>query len=104
MKEDEILSCIEEHVAELAGFHEVRTRKAGNQRFIDLHLVMPKNASLEEAHLMCDHLEQDIKSRFPNSSITIHVEPCDEKCDQCLASSCSLRISITAGRQKVDDE
>ncbi len=88
-EEAEILACIEEHNNELAGFHEVRTRKAGNQRFVDLHLVMPKSVTVEEAHLMCDHLEQDVKSRFPDSSLTIHVEPCDEGCDRCLAFSCS---------------
>ncbi len=99
-EEAEILACIEEHNDELAGFHEVRTRKAGNQRFVDLHLVMPKSVTVEEAHLMCDHLEQDVKSRFPDSSLTIHVEPCDEGCDQCLASSCSHRISVTARWRK----
>ncbi len=94
-EEDEIISCITEHTAQLAGFHEVRTRKAGSQRFIDLHLMLPKNASVEEAHQMCDHLEQDIDDRLPNSNVTIHVEPCSVECDQCLVSSCSLRIDIS---------
>ncbi|MFH0768516.1 MAG: cation diffusion facilitator family transporter [Chloroflexota bacterium] len=98
-EEDEIMSCIKEHTSQLAGFHELRTRKAGNQRFIDLHLVMPSNASVEEAHQMCDHLEQDLRSRLPNSNITIHVEPCGIECEECLVSSCSLRIAIALGRQ-----
>ncbi|MFC2057136.1 cation diffusion facilitator family transporter [Chloroflexota bacterium] len=97
-EEDKLISCITEHTEQLAGFHEVRTRKAGNQRFIDLHLMLPKNASLEEAHQMCDHLEQDIEGRLPNSSVTIHVEPCDVECEQCLVSSCSLRIDVTLGQ------
>ncbi len=96
-EEDEIISCIEEHSGQLVGFHEVRTRRAGSQRFIDLHLMLPKNASVEEAHRMCDHLEQDIESRLPNSNVTIHVEPCSTECDQCLVSSCSLRIDVTPG-------
>ena len=90
-EEDELISCIEEHSGQLVGFHEVRTRKAGNQRFIDLHLMLPKNASVEEAHGMCDHLEQDIENRLPNSSVTIHVEPCSTECDQCFVLTCSLR-------------
>lgn len=96
-EEDEIISCIREHTSQLAGFHEVRTRKAGSQRFIDLHLMLPKNASVEEAHQMCDHLEQDIENRLPNSNITIHVEPCSTECDQCLVSSCSLRLDMMLG-------
>ncbi|MFC2025516.1 cation diffusion facilitator family transporter [Chloroflexota bacterium] len=90
-EESEIISCITEHSGQLVGFHAVRTRKAGNQRFVDLHLVMPKNASVEEAHLMCDHLELEIKTRLHNSSITIHVEPCKIECAQCYILSCDLR-------------
>jgi cation diffusion facilitator family transporter len=74
-EEDELIAIINEHTTQVAGFHELRTRKAGSQRFIDLHLMLPKNISVEEAHQICDHLEQDIESRLPNSSVTIHVEP-----------------------------
>ena len=82
-EENIIRSAIMEHVGELVEYHQLRTRKAGNQRYIDLHIVMPKNISLEEAHRMCDHLEQDIGSKLQHASVTIHVEPCGEECDEC---------------------
>ncbi len=86
-----LVDCINEHRGQLAGFHAIRGRKSGNQRFIDLHLVMPKNASVEEAHDMCDHLEKDIEERLTNTSITIHVEPCQIECHVCHVLECSLR-------------
>jgi cation diffusion facilitator family transporter len=86
-----LVTCIDEHRGQLAGFHAIRGRKAGNQRFIDLHLVMPKNASVEEAHDMCDHLEKDIEDRLPNTNVTIHVEPCRIECHVCHVLECSLR-------------
>jgi cation diffusion facilitator family transporter len=90
-EEDNIKSAITEHLGgEVVNFHKLRTRKAGSQRYIDLHLIMPKDTSLEEAHRMCDHLEQDIESRFPHTDVTIHVEPCDEKCEWC-AFTCDSR-------------
>jgi cation diffusion facilitator family transporter len=98
-EEEQIASAIKEHTSQLVGFHEMRTRKAGSQRFIDLHLMLPKNVSLEEAHKMCDHLEEDIKNRLPNSSVTIHVEPCNVECAKCLVSACSLRIDVAISRQ-----
>ena len=82
-EEDIVKSAIMEHIGELVDFHALRTRKAGRQRYIDLHLVMPRNISIEKAHQMCDHLEQDIKSKLQHASVVIHVEPCDEKCAQC---------------------
>lgn len=101
-EEDKVIASITEHAGELAGFHKVRTRRAGSQRYIDLHLVMPKGVSLEQAHQMCDHLEVDIEKKLPNSSVTIHVEPCDIECTQCTVLSCSLRMDIRIGRQKTD--
>jgi divalent metal cation (Fe/Co/Zn/Cd) transporter len=89
-EEDEIRFCIMEHYYQVVAFHELRTRQAGSYRYIDLHLVMPKNASVEEAHRMCDHLEQDIRSRLPHAHVTIHVEPCATECEQCSVS-CTLK-------------
>jgi cation diffusion facilitator family transporter len=89
-EESVIKSCILEHSGKVVAFHELRTRKAGSQRYIDLHLVMPRNASVEEAHRMCDHLERDIESRLPRINVTIHVESCTIECEQCSVS-CILR-------------
>jgi divalent metal cation (Fe/Co/Zn/Cd) transporter len=86
LPEDEealIESCIQEHLGEVAGFHQLSTRKAGSERHIKLHLVMSANTSVEDAHDLCDHLEEDIKSKLLNVSVTIHVEPCDKECDKC---------------------
>lgn len=94
-EEDIIVASLTEHTGQVAGFHEMRTRKAGNQRFIDLHLMLPKNVSVEEAHRMCDHLEEDLKGKLANLSITIHVEPCDTtECPKCAVSDCSVRVTI----------
>lgn len=82
-EEEIIKASIIEHSRDLTGFHDVRTRKAGGERYIDLHLVMAKHSSLEEVHKMCDHLEEDIKSKLPRANITIHVEPCQADCKTC---------------------
>jgi cation diffusion facilitator family transporter len=83
-EEKNIRLAIAEHFGgEVVGFHRLRTRKAGSQRYIDLHLVMPKHITLEEAHQMCDHLEKDMETRLIHTDVTIHVEPCDSKCAAC---------------------
>ena len=78
-----IESTMREHMGELVGFHSLRTRKAGSERYIELHMIMARDASVERAHKLCDHLEEEIKSKLPNSDVTIHVEPCDRECDSC---------------------
>jgi len=92
-EETTVRSAIMEHFGgEVVDFHALRTRKAGSQRYIDLHLVVPKDTSLNEAHRMCDHLEQDIESKLGTASIVIHVEPCDGNCEWC-SFTCGSRKS-----------
>ena len=89
--EETLMATILEHSGQLVGVHEVRTRRSGSHKYIDLHLVMPKGASVEQAHEMCDHLEQDIVKRLQNANVTIHVEPCDIECQQCAVTACNAR-------------
>ncbi len=85
-EEDEIIACLREHGGQIAGFHQIRTRKAGSQRYIDFHLVVSQHINVERAHQLCDELEREIENRLSYTSVTIHVEPCDGKCQQCSTS------------------
>jgi cation diffusion facilitator family transporter len=82
-----IRACLAEQGSQIVGFHELRTRRSGNQRYIDLHLVMAKGISIEKAHQVCDLLEEDIRLRLPRTNVTIHVEPCDGRCKECPVDS-----------------
>jgi len=82
-----------EHSDQVINLHKLRSRKAGSQRYIDLHLVVPKNTNLEEAHQLCDHLEQDIEERLQIADVTIHIEPCNNECDLCSVP-CTLQNKI----------
>ncbi len=82
-EENLIKSIISEHCSEYAEYHNLRSRMSGAERFVDLHLVVPKNQPVVEAHDLCDHLEKDIKEKIPNLSILIHIEPCEAECEIC---------------------
>jgi cation diffusion facilitator family transporter len=56
-------------------YHELRTRIAGNYRFIDLHIQIPENVSVGDAHRYCDKIEEELKTVYENLNVTIHVEP-----------------------------
>jgi len=85
-----IEGCLRKHSREVFGFHTLRTRRAGSQSYIDLHLVMAGDISLEQAHQICDRIEVEIQSTLHEASVTIHAEPCDNECEQCFAI-CSKR-------------
>ena len=93
-EEEAIRSCIEEYSTQIAGFTELRTRKAGSQRYIQFQVAVPPNTSVYEAHMVCNQLEQDIGKRLQPASLTILIEPCTGDCDHCSAP-CSLRKGDT---------
>ena len=61
-----------------APFHGLRSRKSGSRRFIDVHLLLPGECSVQEAHELCDRIEHLVESRLNNTSLTIHVEPVED--------------------------
>ncbi len=82
-EENIIKSIISDHYSQFAEYHDLRTRMSGAERYVDLHLVVPKSQPVGDAHEFCDHLEKDIKEQIPNLSILIHVEPCEADCEIC---------------------
>lgn len=56
-------------------YHDLRTRVAGNYRFIDLHIQIPGDVSVGSAHKYCDKIENELTSKYENLVVTIHVEP-----------------------------
>jgi cation diffusion facilitator family transporter len=83
-EEARIREIINRHCSAVVSFHRLRTRRSGPNRFVDLHLVVPKTATLEEAYRVVKHVEADIKAEFPRTSITIRVQPCtDDDCSAC---------------------
>jgi cation diffusion facilitator family transporter len=79
-EEKAIRSILQDHYTQFIGFHKLRTRKAGSERYIELHLVLAKNVDLETAHNLCSHIEEEIKTRFPRSQTIIHIEPGEIAC------------------------
>ena len=62
----------------ILGFHKLRTRKSGAQRFVDVHLLVSGQMSLSEAHDLAEDIEDKIRAEFDHVSIITHVEPDDD--------------------------
>jgi cation diffusion facilitator family transporter len=60
-------------------FHQLRTRKAGHLKYVDLHLEVPQEYSVMESHDICDAIEKEIESKIKNIEVSIHVEPRNKK-------------------------
>ncbi len=56
-------------------YHDLRTRLAGNYRFIDLHIEIPEDVSVKNAHQYCDKIENVLMTNYEHLTVNIHVEP-----------------------------
>lgn len=61
--------------AEVRNLHDLRTRAAGTDTFIQLHIELDPDLSLTRAHEVSDAVEADICAAFPHAEVIIHQDP-----------------------------
>ena len=76
--------------------HALRTRRAGGQRHVDLHLVTCPEIHLDAAHHFTDDVEDDIRREYPNAEVITHVEPCEKAPTECDASCPMYEVRMQA--------
>lgn len=81
------------HRPQVLGLHQLRTRKAGHFRFVEFHLMVNPYMTVEASHDITDDLSMHISERFPDTSVTIHVEPCNGACTPKCIEGCFLSES-----------
>jgi ferrous-iron efflux pump FieF len=60
---------------ELGGLHDLRTRTSGTHPFAQVHVWVPADWTVQEAHDRLDRVEEQLQERFPGTEILIHVDP-----------------------------
>ena len=72
---ERIGAVIRSVMGEALQFHDLRTRRAGPRRFVELHLVVPGRMRVDAAHAICDRIEEAIERELPGAHAVVHVEP-----------------------------
>lgn len=102
-EEDWIRGRITRWSPTVRGFHRLRTRKSGAHRFIQFHLLVDGEMSVDESHRVHDEVVAAIKDHYPGSNIVIHMEPCSKPCQPACLHDCLLsekeRKSVEHSRQ-----
>ena len=70
----EILNKLEN----VEGYKNIKSRKSGPNRDINLTLLCNENMTIKECHNICDKIEDEIKNQLPHTQITIHCEPFED--------------------------
>ncbi|SFN09058.1 cation diffusion facilitator family transporter [Thermodesulforhabdus norvegica] len=100
---DETDRSLVEYIAELLkehrkewwiDVHRLRLRKVGNRVFVDLHLILPRNFHLWQAHMEALTVEKLLKDNVPYPvDVVIHLDPCKSPdCRICRKYDCEFRM------------
>ena len=66
------------HRADRIDFHDVRTREAGHERFVQLHMLVPGDWSVQRAHDLAETIEDELRATVDDLTVTLHVEPIND--------------------------
>lgn len=71
----EIKSIILAYHPQIVGYHDLRTRKVGQTKFIEFHVVLRKVERFDEAHDITEGLINKLVKKYPGSIVTVHTDP-----------------------------
>ncbi|MFC3031999.1 cation diffusion facilitator family transporter [Pseudoalteromonas fenneropenaei] len=74
-EQTQILNLATAH-PEVLGVHELRTRQSGKMKFVQLHLELPAELPLSQAHRITEEVMRTISAAFPlGIDLLIHQDP-----------------------------
>jgi ferrous-iron efflux pump FieF len=76
--DDDMIAGIEGVIRDFPGvhgFHDLKTRMAGSVTFVNVHIELDGQQTLDEAHTIGAALRREILKAFPNTDVLIHKDP-----------------------------
>lgn len=59
-------------------FHAIRTRQAAALRFVDFHVLVPGEWSVQRGHDLIERIEQALGEKLPQLAVNAHLEPSED--------------------------
>ncbi|MCB9118208.1 MAG: cation diffusion facilitator family transporter [Caldilinea sp.] len=76
---DKIVAVLERFAPQGVAYHSLRTRQAGQRRFISAHILVPGKWTVQRGHNMLEQIEHDIRGALPGpTTILTHLEPLED--------------------------
>lgn len=69
-----VVRALETFTPRIVDWHDLRTRRAGPSRFVQVHLRLPGELPLREAHGLAHEVEDAVKAALPGVDVLVHVD------------------------------
>ncbi len=74
----EIDAVLAEFRAEGIAFHDIRTRDSGRVRFLQLHMLVPGDWTVQHGHDVVEQVESALHRRISDLVVVVHLEPIED--------------------------
>ena len=74
-EEELIISILKKQNPTIIEFHDLKTRRQGNDVLAEIHLTVTDSMSVRMAHDIIDRFENDLKKEAPHIILTVHIDP-----------------------------
>ncbi|MDH4262217.1 MAG: cation diffusion facilitator family transporter [Spirochaetia bacterium] len=78
---EDIKTIIESQSSDIIGYHDLRSRSAGDIDFLELHLELPSHLKVIDSHDIIEDIMFKLKKIHPNVEIIIHTDPAEVDAD-----------------------
>jgi cation diffusion facilitator family transporter len=75
---EQVTDILERYGADGVAYHAMRTRQAGSQRFVSVHIQVPGDWSVQQGHELMEAIERDIRHTLSPVSVFTHLEPVED--------------------------
>lgn len=73
-----VRSILDSYQSQGVRYHALRSRQAAARKFMVVHLLVPGEWSVRQAHRLAEQVEIEVCETVPNSNIVTHLEPVDD--------------------------
>ena len=76
---EKISGVLSRHEDDAVNFHAVRTRAAGQRRFVSMHVLVPGFWTVKRGHDLSERIEKELANALQgNTTFFIHIEPSED--------------------------
>lgn len=73
-EEQKIKEVMKTYKTKVIDFHNLKTRKSGNVRYIDFHMTVNADLTAKDSHQLIKNIERDLEDKIKNIHVTAHID------------------------------
>jgi cation diffusion facilitator family transporter len=75
----QVAEILDRYAPQGVQYHSLRTRQAGQRRFISVHVLVPGKWTVQRGHNLLEEIERDVRNALPGpTTILTHLEPVED--------------------------